>query len=346
MAIKQTKKQMTLAFAHHIKSVRYSLEKMAELGFSEHRCLANTGIVKSDVDNPEASITLEQELRFVQNILEISDDPMIGLQLGQAYPPQTFGIMGYAMISAPSFGHSLAVAATYGDLTYTMFRLVLEEVGDKGRFCFDPKSQLPPDILQLFLDRDTSSAKLCFDTVLGRPLKLERVCLAHNSSQQQRYEEFFGCPVQTGQPRTFLEFPREEMNIALPKRDMQSSDMCIQQCQMLIAKLSKQSGFVDEVRQFILSEPGVFPSLERLSERLKMSPRTLRRRLSEEGTSYQQILDEIRFRLAKQYLQETRITLEEISELLGYSDPGNFSHAFKRWSQTSPRQWRKQHAET
>jgi AraC-like DNA-binding protein len=73
-----------------------------------------------------------------------------------------------------------------------------------------------------------------------------------------------------------------------------------------------------------------------------MSVRTLRRRLREEGSSYRELLDEIRFGLARDYLTDTRLPLEEISELLGYSEPGNFSHAFRRWSGQSPRLYRQE----
>ena len=85
--------------------------------------------------------------------------------------------------------------------------------------------------------------------------------------------------------------------------------------------------------------------LEYFADQLHMSSSTVRRRLKEERTSYRALLDEIRFGLAKDYLSETALPLEEISELLGYTEPGNFSHAFRRWSGESPRTWRTQHTE-
>jgi len=76
-----------------------------------------------------------------------------------------------------------------------------------------------------------------------------------------------------------------------------------------------------------------------------MSVRTLRRRLKEEGSSYRELLDEIRYGLAREYLGQTQLPLEEISGLLGYTEAGNFSHAFKRWSGMSPREWRVQQSQ-
>jgi AraC-like DNA-binding protein len=97
---------------------------------------------------------------------------------------------------------------------------------------------------------------------------------------------------------------------------------------------------VDDVRMLVLARPGFFPDIDYVAERMNMSTRTLRRRLKDEGSSYRELLDEIRFGLAKEYLGKTNLSMEEICRLLGYSESGNFSHAFRRWSGQSPRQWR------
>jgi AraC-like DNA-binding protein len=104
--------------------------------------------------------------------------------------------------------------------------------------------------------------------------------------------------------------------------------------------LSRQSRLVDDVRLLLLARPGFFPDIEMVAERLDVSVRTLRRRLTEENTSFQEILDEVRFGLATEYLVETHLPLQELSILLGYSDPGNFTHSFKRWSGRAPRDFR------
>ena len=109
---------------------------------------------------------------------------------------------------------------------------------------------------------------------------------------------------------------------------------------MLIAKLSAHGHFVDDVRMLVLARPGYFPDIDYVAEKLGMSNRTLRRRLREEGSGFRELLDEIRYGLAKEYLANTRLPMDEIANLLGYTEPGNFSHAFRRWSGASPSAWR------
>ena len=114
---------------------------------------------------------------------------------------------------------------------------------------------------------------------------------------------------------------------------------------MLIAKMTSHGSFVDEVRLLMLARPGYFPDIDALAEKIGMSARTLRRRLKNEGSTFREVLKEIRYGLAREYLANTHLPMDEISLLLGYTEAGNFSHAFKRWSGLSPSLWR-QHADS
>ena len=99
---------------------------------------------------------------------------------------------------------------------------------------------------------------------------------------------------------------------------------------------------VSKVNRHLLSCSGDFPKLDAVAKCLCLGARTLRRRLQELGTSYQQILGEVRRELAIEYLRTSSLTVQEIAELLGYSEVTNFRRAFVRWVQVSPYQYRKQ----
>ena len=130
------------------------------------------------------------------------------------------------------------------------------------------------------------------------------------------------------------------LDLTMPLRDSETTAACQQQCRLLLARMRTGSTFVDRVRQLILARPGYFPDIDYVAERLNMTSRTLRRRLSKEDSSYQDILAEVRYELAREYLATSTLPLEEISVMLGYSAPGNFSNAFKRWHGSSPREYR------
>ncbi len=81
--------------------------------------------------------------------------------------------------------------------------------------------------------------------------------------------------------------------------------------------------------------------LEHVAARLHVSSRTLQRRLSEHGTSYQELLDDVRVRLARAYLKDARLGVAEVAYLLGYSELRAFDRAFRRWTGLSPREFRR-----
>ena len=98
---------------------------------------------------------------------------------------------------------------------------------------------------------------------------------------------------------------------------------------------------VRNVRAACLNAAGGLPAMDQMAEQLHMSPRTLHRRLIAAGSSYQEILDDVRRRLAIEFLRNTDLTIEEVSERVGFSDASNFRKAFKKWTGTVPAEYRK-----
>jgi AraC-like DNA-binding protein len=88
--------------------------------------------------------------------------------------------------------------------------------------------------------------------------------------------------------------------------------------------------------------PNSFPDMESVANQLCITSRTLRRKLEAERTSYREILDDVRFRLANEYLLVTKMSIADIATRLGFSDSAHFRRAFKRWTEKSPYQVRKE----
>ena len=165
----------------------------------------------------------------------------------------------------------------------------------------------------------------------------------HSGNGRQRaYETFFDCPVSFNGQCSEIRVDASVLDTAMPLQDLETSVICQQQCQLLLARMSNSSGFVERVRQLIVARPGYFPDIDYVAQKLHMTSRTLRRRLADENSGYQQILAEVRYALAREYLATSKLPMEEIAALLGYSSPGNFTYAFKRWHGSPPRQYRQE----
>lgn len=330
--------------AHPARALLPPLEVLAAQGISRQECLRGTGLLSSTLEDPQTRMSVQQELRFFRNVLALTDDPCIGLAIGEPFTPQRYGLFGYALMSAETFRHALVLVQKFSRLTFSFFDFEFGVEGDLGYFFVASTPDLEPALFNLFHDREMSAAWVAFNEILGYSMSLKRVHLPHDGlGHTHKYEQYFGCEVRfnTGQGRLY--FDSALLDKRLPQGDPDSSRRLQQQCQMLVARMSPRGELVNEVRLMILSRSGFIPDIDYVAEKMGVSVRTLRRRLKAEGHGFRELVDEARFNMAREYLERTLLSLEGISDLLGYSEPANFTHAFRRWSGDTPSHWRECH---
>ena len=328
---------------HQIKAVPPALEAMTSMGFSVDDSLRETDLTESDLSrsSAETGFTLEQEFQFHRNLLRLTENPMLGLLLGKSYRLESYGLLGYAVLSAPTLRQAMIVLRNYGPLTFTLCEVHFMVEAEYGVLRLSPDIPVPADLRNYYAERDMSAAVNGGRSSMRVPLDPQHIQLLHGSEEQRElYERHFGCGVSFSRECSELQIDASQLDVAMPLGDVETSAMCQQQCRLLLARMRAGSKFIDKVRQLILARPGYFPDIDYVAERLNMTSRTLRRRLTSEDSSYQEILAEVRYELAREYLATSTLPLEEISHMLGYSAPGNFSNAFKRWHGSSPREFR------
>ncbi len=116
----------------------------------------------------------------------------------------------------------------------------------------------------------------------------------------------------------------------------------VEQCEDELQRLRLQTPLTQRIREVVSLHLESSPSIGLVAEKLRMSERTLRRRLGEEGASFRELLNQIRYEAAQHYLGKTDLPIETIAVRLGYGETANFRKAFKQQSRKSPRQWRKE----
>ena len=334
----------SLPISHHIKALPPAIKAMETMGFDARDCLRGTGIEPEDLlaPNPQLEFSFEQEFRFHRNLLQLTGDPLLGLKLGKAYTIQTYGLFGYAFMSAPTLRQAMTIVSKYGPLTFTLFHVDFIETATEGILRFSRQVDIPEDLLCYYVDRDLAAALNGVEPDHAIEFQPTGIAMVHSGQGQQgAYEQFFGCPISFSAARSELQVNICVLDTPMPLQDAETSAICQQQCQLLLARMSKSSGFIDRVRQCIVARPGEFPGIETIAKKLNMTTRTLRRRLTDEDSSYQQILGDVRYQLAREYLATSSLPIEEIAAMLGYSSPGNFTHAFKRWHGGPPRAYRR-----
>jgi AraC-like DNA-binding protein len=327
----------------HIKSIKPVIERMRALGFSPQSCIKGTGL---DLDLIEASddseryLTLEQEYLIYQNILQISQDPYIGLKIGRAYRVESFGMLGYAMLTARTVGEAILIGLDYDPLGFGHFKHSQFNEGSLLGLALKEQYDTPKSLLQIFSDRALEACLTAIQTSCGFRIDSCKVRLMHKDENDLKlYEEHFGCPVELGHHQNEILFDKSVTELVQPRKDPTFSQHCLNECKKIIARLRQRSELISQIRKIILAEPGYFPTAAEVAQTLECTTRTLRRKLSIEGSNYQTILNEIRSEIAKDYLKSS-LPIEKIAEMLGFSEASAFSNAFKSWESISPKDYR------
>ena len=318
--------------------VNLILQRFVDEPGSTSVLLAGSGIAVEDLARPDARIKRTQELTVCANALALCAD--IGLVLGRRLHVSSYGLIGYAALSAATFGDAWRLLITYPALLGTYFRL---ELSVEGELAWVSASHYRDAAeLEVFnVEMCLASLKLISDELLGQPLPLATAEFAYpEPAYTEQYQHSFPCPVRFGAQRHAFAFPAELLQRRLPLADRVTHSEVLERCRRQNAEFTSRQAWLERVRQLLAAQLADPPGLENLAQQMHCSPRTLRRHLQELGYSYQHLLDELRFERAKTLLSHEQWPVYRIAEALGFSETASFRHAFQRWSGLPPSRYR------
>jgi AraC-like DNA-binding protein len=172
------------------------------------------------------------------------------------------------------------------------------------------------------------------------PLRVEFV---QPRAHLRTIERHFSCPVICGSPRNAIVFRASDARRPFVTRNAELLAMLAPQFESELKQENGEENFVERVRLAVQQRlTGQRPTVEGIADALHISPRTLQRRLQDEGSSFQRVLEEARHQLARHYLNNSVLELNEAAYLLGYEDGNSFVRAFRTWEGVPPSRWREQ----
>jgi AraC-like DNA-binding protein len=319
-------------FPRSVAGVALLVRFGAEHGIGADRLLADSGIPAAALTDPVAEVAAAQELRVVRTLAELMPDA--GPDLGGRYHVTTFGILGYAFISSPTVLDAVNVALRYLDLSFT-FGIPRASLADDRVLIELDDAALPAPVARFLVERDLAAIHAVIGELLPGGVPLLGVDFRFpEPSDVTAHERVFGLRPRFGRPRTVASFDAAFLHRPLPQADPHTVAACEAQCRELVARRRARAGIAHEVRD-LLSRPGAIGvGMDHVARELAISTRTLRRRLAESGTSFQELLDEVREALALELL--TTLPVEDVALRLGYAEASSFIHAFKRWKGVTP----------
>lgn len=310
------------------------LHLLLDLGAPDARVkdlLASVGLTQSDVADPDARVPHAALEDLLRRGVALSGDPSLGLHLAELVRPGAFDVLECIARTSPTLQDALSMLGRYHRVLHDTWRLVVEVHGDQAVVSFGLGS--PVRLSGTAAEFCMASLFLVARRTFGAELGVQEVCFEHAApSDTREHVRIFRAPIRFGAPRNSVAFSASLLGLSLPKGDRDVCAVLERHAATLLERLPASSSVADRVRALILSElPRGNPTLDSTAKRLGASPRTVRRHLVEEGTTYQALLDGLREQLAIRYRDEG-LSVEEVACALGFSEASALRRAFRRWT--------------
>lgn len=313
-------------------------------GVSEERVLDGTGLTRAQLQEPGRRMSLAATLQLLRNVREIDPSPDLGVRLGVPLNIGSHGFLGYAFQSSRNLGEAFDLAVRFLRTRTSLFDIRIERDGEHAALVLDERYDLG-DLTQLVADAVITSilgiGQQMFGVMLARQVTL---CLPYpEQKHHQGWRQKAGLDLQFGSAWMQLQFPAAWLDMPLSTADPNLAALAAARCEEELRQAGESNDIVSRVRDIARRHLADENSLEKVAAELHLTARTLRRRLQQAGTSYQNLIEQLRQRLAVEYLLHSQRSVDHIASLLGYSDPSNFGRAFRRWTGESPREYRQQY---
>jgi AraC-like DNA-binding protein len=283
-------------------------------------------------------ITATAQSDFLERAADAVGDSAFGLHLAEQADPRDAGILFYVASGGKDLSEALALLARYFRIVNEAVRLKLNRT--PASFVVEVNLLgIPRHTLRQNTEFGIAVILKALREVAGREIRPTRVAFAHSrNSNLREFERYYVCPVEFGAPSDLLEFSIDTLAVPLITADAKLVKTLQPFCDLAAKERNTAIGTlrsaVENEAQRLL--PQGKAQRRTVAKTLAMSTRTLARRLADEGTTFEKVLDELRRSLALQYVKEPGMSLSQIAWLLGYEGSTSFNHAFLRWTGRSP----------
>lgn len=312
---------------------------LAAEGYSYAEILKDTHLSASELASPDTRVSLDQIIECCRNAARLLRDPFGAYRLGLQFHLSSYGMYGFAILCSTDFRRTMRFAEKYHQLAAPLAEIAYSEEDGQAIWKITPIPH--PKI-------DAQLYRFLVELQFGIHVSLNRDIMGPAFVPQEfqvRYEPFldiplyrgaFGCEVRFLQPENRMIWDAAWMD-QRPRTGHETTYAAVTKlCDQLMGELQLRTGTAGQVREDIFFHLMQQTSFDAVARHLHLSTRTLRRKLSEEKTSFRRLLDELKMQMAIKCLRDTPMTVEEIASLLGFGDAAGFRRAFRRWTFCGP----------
>ena len=288
------------------------------------------------LDDPENRISFLALAQMLTEAARQARCPHFGLLVGREWRLADLGLLGELMRHSDNLGEALRLGVVY------------QRINSQGTSAFLREYRRTVSVGSVAFHPHADTLSAIYDVVIGLYANVIRELCGSDWSPTEvslprsrpgdeiPYRQYFRCPVRFDTEHAALSFPAAMMNHPLPAADP-ARRSALEREALRHGDPHLMPGLYRSLRLLLLDGTAHGDSLAR---QLDMHRRTLNRRLKAQHTTFQEVLDDVRFAVSRQLLGETTRSIVEISHTLGYADASTFTRAFRRWSGMPPIEWR------
>ena len=311
-------------------------------GLDSEKLFAESGLDHSRLRDPLARFSSASVAQLWRNGFVASDDPCFGLTVASFWHPTTLHALGYSWLASANLEEAFNCAMRYTRIVNTAAQGVIrvEITEDQYKVIFDTH-RINPVPISAAVDAALAIFLIMCRAAYGAKFRLNRVTIKHDTpSSRAHFAELFQVPVFFAQDDNALwidlAIVREPLATANPElvriNDRIATDY--------LAQLDHDDLGMRVRSKLIERLPGGHINEADIASSINVSQRSLQRKLKEQGVSFTQLMESTRRELGLQYVRDPQYSFNEVAFLLGFTEPANFSRAFKRWYDKSPSQFR------
>jgi AraC-like DNA-binding protein len=290
--------------------------------------------------DPNARYSYVKMTHLWQHATELTKDSCFGFKAARQLHPTTLHALGFAWMASATLKEALERLVRYLHIVNSAVVVHLDEEDDCVHLVFP----LPGEIKEVAYEAMDAGLAVIIDmcrTSYGadfHPLRMSLLRL--EPLRPEKFTEYFQCPIKYSQPENVITFGRAELEALLPTSNAELAIANDKIVADYLAALDRSDVVMQVKTKLIEQLPHGDVTEDDVASAIHMSRRSLQRKLKEQGASYKELLDGTRSDLAKEYIRNSRLSINEITYMLGFSEPSNFTRAFKRWTGHSPTEFR------
>jgi AraC-like DNA-binding protein len=313
-------------------------------GLDPARLMHEAGAKLAPPDDPNARTSIKVLDAVLIRANALVRDEAWGLKAADCWHPGNLGVLGHAWLASSTLRTGLKRVVRFWRILGERAATRIEESDEGLRFIYDLKADSP--VVEIVLPDCVLSIlmAMCRDNG-GASIQAVRASLRRpHPAEPQPWRDFFGCDVAFGADENSLTLAHADADRALATAHRPLAGVLDSLLTEQLAKLSKDDVVSRCKSAFLEQLASGEPSEEDVAQQLHLSRRTLQRKLAEVDTSYQRLVDDTRREMALRYIGDRSNSVTEITFLLGFSGQSAFSRAFKRWTGSSPTEYRRRSA--